>query len=63
MMWSHKTSFLFTMTLVWLFLIGDDNFLINALRCLGVLLTTRKSKKADGDIPFLVRFVPVCIYN
>ena len=30
-----------------------------ALRCLGILLVPTKTKRADGDIPYILRFVPV----
>ena len=34
-----------------------------ALRCLGILLIPTKTKRADGDIPFILRFVPVSYFT
>jgi hypothetical protein len=39
-------------------LTSDQTALI-ALRCLGLLFIGTKTKRADGDIPFLMNFVPV----
>ena len=41
--------------------IGDEQLLLKSLRCLALLLTYSKSKKAVGDIPYLMTFVPVSI--
>lgn len=30
-----------------------------ALRCLGILFLPTRTKKADEDIPFIIKFVPV----
>ena len=30
-----------------------------ALRCMSVLLMPMKTKKAEGDVPFVLKFVPV----
>ena len=40
---------------------GDDQLLVKAMRCLGLLLIPVKTKEVTGDIPFFVRFVPVSI--
>ena len=57
---------MYTCTYCWfeivLFTLGDDVFLTNSLRCLAILLTTSKMKKHEGDIPHLMKFVPVTIY-
>lgn len=45
--------------LLYFAIIGDDQLLIVAVRCLGLLLISTKTKDHDGDIPFLMRFVPV----
>ena len=42
--------------------IGNDQLLIKSVRCLGLLLIPMKSKEATGDIPFLMRFMPVSVY-
>ena len=34
-----------------------------ALRCLGILLIPTKTKRADGDIPFILKFVPVSYFT
>ena len=34
-----------------------------ALRCLGILLLPTKTKRADGDIPFILKFVPVSYFT
>jgi len=43
-----------------LFCKGDDAFITNSLRCLVLLLTTSKTKKHDGDVPYFMKFVTVC---
>lgn len=43
------------------FVLGDDQLLMVALRCLGLLLIPTKTKGATEDIPFLLRIVPVSI--
>ena len=41
--------------------IGDELLLLKCIRCLSLLLTYSKVKKSDGDIPFLMTFVPVSV--
>ena len=38
---------------------STDTCAMLALRCLGILLLPSRTKKADGDIPFIIKFVPV----
>ena len=40
-------------------LIGVDTMMIDSIRCLGLLLTSTKVKNATGDIPYVMKFVPV----
>ena len=47
--------------LLLLIVLGDDIFITNLLQCLAILLTTSKMKKNEGDIPYLMKFVLVCI--
>ena len=43
--------------------LGDDNsFVLKAFRCLCLLLTTVKTKRPDGDIPYVMKIVPVSRY-
>ena len=42
-------------------LTGDDVLVMKAIRCLGLLLIPMKTKHAEGDIPFVMRFVPVSV--
>ena len=44
------------------FLFLDQTALI-ALRCLGLLFIATKTKRADGDIPFVMNFVPVGMHG
>ena len=53
-------SFFTTDIVAGLFCIGDDAFITNSLRCLVLLLTTSKTKKHDGDVPYFMKFVTVC---
>ena len=39
--------------------IGDEHILMKAIRCLSLLLIPSKAKSSEGDIPFLMKFVPV----
>ena len=43
------------------FVLGDDQLLLISLRRLGLLLIPTKTKVITGDIPFLLRIVPVSI--
>jgi len=38
---------------------NDEPLTLKAIRCLGLLLISNKMKTLDGDIPYVVRFVPV----
>lgn len=51
------------MNLATVICIGDEQLLTKAIRCLGLLLIYTKVKKTDGDIPFLMTFVPVSNFN
>ena len=44
-------------------LIKLDQTALIALRCLGLLFIGTKTKKADGDIPFLMNFAPVGMHK
>ena len=39
--------------------IGEDVMMIDSIRCLALLLTSTKVKNSSGDIPYVVKFVPV----
>ena len=45
--------------LLCIYLVGDDMLIMSSMRCLGLLLIPIKMKQSDGDIPFLMTFVPV----
>jgi len=42
--------------------IGNDDLLIVAARCLALLLIPTKTKEESGDIPFFMKFVPVSVH-
>ena len=44
---------------VYIHLVGDDMLITSSMWCLGLLLIPIKMKPSDGDIPFLIKFVPV----
>jgi len=42
--------------------IGNDELLIAAARCLVLLLIPTKTKEESRDIPFFMKFVPVSVH-
>ena len=38
---------------------NDESLTLRAVRCLSLLLIPTKTKSSDGDIPYVIRFVPV----
>ena len=40
-------------------LVGDEQMLLKAIRCLCLLLIYNKTKPTEGDIQFFMKFVPV----
>ena len=43
--------------------IGDSDFQLKSIRCLSSLLIHNKTKRPDGDIPFVIKFVKVSSYS
>ena len=45
-----------------LYTLGSQcDLIVRAIRCLSLLLIPTKTKSAEGDIPYMMRFVPVSV--
>ena len=53
----------FSFGILFVLYLADDDLLMKAVRCLGLLLTTGKTKSSNSDIPFFMKFVSVSDYN